>query len=160
MMIEYSFYLPFWDFVEYDEEDKPYVEESFSHLCQALHIEVDIERFHDQYYDNPHRAGEGDVYVFRNRLNPSSFMMLDTLHEPTDQCDMVKLGVRCDDSVSAEVKMYLLQLYDKDTPRTKIVESNGTDLLESIEPQHYPRMNKVYQQHIHYYIDGQQVTGW
>ncbi|MCG7406525.1 hypothetical protein MH117_03780 [Paenibacillus sp. ACRRX] len=132
---EISFYLPFFDLI--DEADEA---SSFEELIRLFHINIDLAELYHKYLsygEGPYSVGQGDVYVFFDKDDRESFILIDLFHDFTDQYNMVKLGVRSSIHNFREVKNVLYRIYSRAEVKSKINESN--DLLKQ-EISDYPKV--------------------
>ncbi|OWR32309.1 hypothetical protein CDO73_01485 [Saccharibacillus sp. O23] len=136
--MEYSFYLPFFDLID-DEIEMFLLEE----LMQQLNIRFDFMELYDQYLsygEGASSAGKGDAFVFFNKEDKESFILIDLFHDFTDQYNMVQLGVRCkiENDNEKRIKNILNDLHARAEIKSEIQESH--DLLKSqIGSENYPK---------------------
>ncbi|EPY06205.1 hypothetical protein PAALTS15_15836 [Paenibacillus alvei TS-15] len=131
---EVSFYLPFFDLIDGTDQAS-----SFEKLISLFHINLDITDLYNKYLsygEGPYSVGKGDVYVFFDRDDKESFILIDLFHDFTDQHNMVRLGVRSSIQHFREIKNVLNSIYSRAEIKSKINESN--DLLKQ-EISDYPK---------------------
>lgn len=132
-------FLSFAELMEYDENDNRSVSDAFVKICKALGIEIDIDKYYDEYFDNYSRAGTGDVYVFNK--NDLEFLAIDTFNTITDQLDLIYLYIRCDASKYIEIKELLETLvgrYIELGDVFKIKKISDVEMEHVINRENYP----------------------
>lgn len=121
--------------------------ENFEILCMLLEINLTSEWL-EREYDNIKR-GQGDVYLFQSNTGS---LILNLFQDPTDQNEMVLVGIRCKKEIYSNIKAILEIIYTNAPVKSTQFEE-GTDILdELIVPQNYPiRQNTIT------IIDGKEV---
>lgn len=113
--LEFSFALPFGDlFFEnwnYDEWKKDGKE--INTVSEYLKIPIDFK-----YLFNKFENESIDIDVFHNPNNLEEFISVEFVDDPTDQCGMVVLGVRCLKNKEKKIIEILFELYKKRQPRS------------------------------------------
>lgn len=72
------------------------------------------------------------MLVFFSKYDENEFIMLDLYCGPTDQNDMVEVGVRCSDEHNNIVRKLMLNIYENAYPKSNFIESKNNELLLSI----------------------------
>ncbi len=65
--------------------------------------------------------GTGDAYVFRNMIN-EELLLINTFLVPSDQFEMMQIGIRCLSERADEVKKILIQCFEEE--RLKPISNN------------------------------------
>lgn len=160
---EISIYIPMWEFVEFYEEygDEYYTKDVFKNLFDYLDIEADICAIYGDYYDNQTPVGEGDIFVFFNKINPERFVIIDTYRSPCDQCDLILFAIRCEYSFKEQVHSIIESIYGSITPKAGIKEKDSY-LKELVDLTKYPKKinsyHNVYYQKINCYCNGEKIN--
>ncbi|CAH1203129.1 MULTISPECIES: hypothetical protein [Paenibacillus] len=150
--IEYSFYLSFFDLID-DVDEASSLEE----LMKTFNINYDLAELYNQYLSygkGTCRAGKGDVFVFLNKNDGESFILIDLFQDFTDQYNMVKLGVRCEVNFGRQIRDKIWSIHSRAEIKSKIKESNDDLLKLDICSVDYPKEirygNQKYLKNIYY----------
>ncbi|MMZ57115.1 hypothetical protein D1872_190310 [compost metagenome] len=150
--IEYSFYLPFFDLIDDTDEAS-----SLEELMKQFNISYNLMELYNQYLsygEETCRAGKGDVFVFFNKEDGESFILIDLFSDFTDQHNMVKLGVRCEVNNGKRIREKLFSIYARAEIKSKIKESNDDSLKVEVYNVDYPKEirygNQKYLKNIYY----------
>lgn len=105
----------------------------FETLCTFLNVEIKSKWLEEEY--NNIMRGQGDTYLFHSQIG---CLLLDLFQEPTDQNEMVLVGIRCRKEVHTQIKSTVKAIYDEAPVKsTRINEGTGVlDRLVSAE--NYP----------------------
>ena len=80
----------------------------FEMLCKLLSLNIDPEWLEKEYDDV--ERGQGDAYLFQSH---DGCLFLDLFNEPTDQNEMILVGVRCKEELYVQVKVAIISIYEK-----------------------------------------------
>ncbi|MDX2360162.1 MAG: hypothetical protein QNK23_05120 [Crocinitomicaceae bacterium] len=113
--VEFSFALPFGDlfFEDWNENDWKKDGKQINEISEDLCIPFDFE-----YLDGRFENDSIDVEVFHKPNDSEEFISIEFADDPTDQCGMVILGVRCLKEKENKIRESLFDLYKKGQPRS------------------------------------------
>lgn len=105
----------------------------FEMLCKLLSLNIDPEWLGKEYDDV--ERGQGDAYLFQSH---GGCLFLDLFNEPTDQNEMILVGVRCKKELYAQIKAAVTSIYEK-APIKGVQVDEGTNILDKlIDGNKYP----------------------
>ena len=78
----------------------------FEMLCKSLSLNIDPEWLEKEYDDV--ERGQGDAYLFQSH---DGCLFLDLFNEPTDQNEMILVGVRCKKELYVQIKIAVTSIY-------------------------------------------------
>lgn len=119
--IEMYFHLPFGDLVfeGWSEPEEVLDGRELVGIARCLGISIEPAQLVAEMEARP--LGSGDVFFYHSPTLPGAFLMIDYFKDPTDQCGMVRLGVRCPIEAEKEVFPLLQTLHRKGSgPRTPL----------------------------------------
>ena len=105
----------------------------FETLCGFLGLNIRPDWLGEEY-DGIER-GQGDVYLFRSH---TGWVLFDLFKEPTDQNEMVLVGVRCPEEGYPRVRASVEAIYKKAPVRSARLEEGRGILSPFVSPGHYP----------------------
>ena len=98
----------------------------FEMLCKLLSLNIDPEWLEKEYDDV--ERGQGDAYLFQSH---DGCLFLDLFNEPTDQNEMILVGVRCKEELYVQVKVAIISIYEKAPVKGAQVDE-GTNILDKL----------------------------
>ena len=102
-------------------------------LCKLLGLNIDPEWLEKEYNDV--ERGQGDAYLFQSH---DGCLFLDLFNEPTDQNEMIMVGVRCKEERYIQAKVAIKSIYEK-APVKGVQVDEGTNILDKlIDSANYP----------------------
>lgn len=124
VMSDFIFIVSIFDLIETSD---------FEMLCKLLGLNIESEWLEKEYDDI--KRGQGDAYLFQSC---DSCLFLDLFREPTDQNEMILVGVRCKQELSAKIKVIVASIYEKASVKgVQLYE--GTNILDRlIDGNNYP----------------------
>lgn len=96
----------------------------FKTLCQILNVDIQSEWLENEY-DN-YKRGQGDVLLFQSQLG---CIVLDLFQEPTDQNEMIVVGIRCNIEMCAKIKG-IVEAICKEAPVKSHQVNEGIAILD------------------------------
>lgn len=123
-MSDFIFIVSIFDLIETSD---------FEMLCKLLGLNIESEWLEKEYDDI--KRGQGDAYLFQSC---DSCLFLDLFREPTDQNEMILVGVRCKQELSAKIKVIVASIYEKASVKGVQLDE-GTNILDRlIDGNNYP----------------------
>ena len=98
----------------------------FEGLCRLLGLQIPSAWLETEYEAIP--RGQGDAYLFSS---PEGCLFLDLFRDPTDQNEMILVGVRCKDACAAPVKATVESIYAQAPVKSAQMEEE-TGLLDPL----------------------------
>ena len=77
-----------FDFIDYDENDVPYVNGEFQALLNTISLSLDVHAIDDYYFKQ--EVGTGDAYLYN--ISANEFLVFDLYRGKDDQCDIISIG--------------------------------------------------------------------
>ena len=105
----------------------------FEGLCRLLGLQIPSAWLETEYEAIP--RGQGDAYLFSS---PEGCLFLDLFRDPTDQNEMILVGVRCKDACAAPVKATVESIYAQAPVKSAQMEEETGLLDPLLAPGRYP----------------------
>ncbi len=124
-MYDFVFIVSIFDLIENPND--------FEMLCKSLSLNIDPEWLEKEYDDV--ERGQGDAYLFQSH---DGCLFLDLFNEPTDQNEMILVGVRCKKELYVQIKIAVTSIYEK-APVKGVQVDEGINILDKlINSNNYP----------------------
>ncbi|CUU48888.1 hypothetical protein [Clostridium beijerinckii] len=111
--------------------------DNFKQLCEVININMNYKWLEEKYYFT--KRGQGNVLIFYSPLNKDEFILLDIYCGPTDQNDMIKLGVRCSSNHNEIVNHLMHYIHEEAYPKSSFIEYENNELLSLTKQENYPK---------------------
>lgn len=133
--------LPLSDFYCWPADDAdPVLLREWREVIGLLYLdETRIADLYDLYFDQT-PVGQGDVYVFLGNDQPESLLAFDLYRDPTDQLDIVTVGVCVPADAVTQIKSLLRSAFDQASCQIIYEEGNFLQRVQQmIDPSGYPK---------------------
>ncbi|MDU4253103.1 hypothetical protein [Pseudomonas sp.] len=123
-----------------DDDAEPVLLGEWREIIGLLRLnESRIAALYDLYFDQT-PVGQGNVYVFLGNDQPESLLAFDLYREPTDQLDIVTVGVCVPADAVAQIKPLLRSAFDQASCQILYEEGNILQGVQQlIDPSGYPK---------------------
>lgn len=123
-----------------DDDAEPVLLSEWRKIIGLLRLdESRIAALYDLYFDRT-PTGHGDVYAFLSSHQPESLLAFDLYKDPTDQLDIVTVGVCAPSDAAAQVKPLLRSAFDQASCQILYEEGNILQRVQQmIDPRGYPK---------------------
>ncbi|WP_438446531.1 hypothetical protein [Gorillibacterium sp. sgz5001074] len=111
--LEIRMIVPFDSIIFYpDDYNDKYIEEpAFQKLREVLNIELNVSKIVEDLYEN--RSNNPTITIYYSDRSFDDFILLDTKMDPTDQLDLITIGIRCKAEFGGLVRNYAHEFYTK-----------------------------------------------
>lgn len=105
----------------------------FEILCTFLNLVIKSKWLEEEY--DSIKRGQGDAYLFNSQVG---CILLDLFQEPTDQNEMVLVGIRCRIEVHTQIQSTVKAIYDE-APVKSTQLNEGIGVLDKlVAAENYP----------------------
>lgn len=111
--LEIRMVVPFDTLVIYpDDNQDEYIEDpNFKRMREYLKINIDISSIIEELYIN--REKNGSISIYYSDDTSKNYILLDTHIDPTDQLDLITIGVCCSKEYGGIIRRYVHEFYAK-----------------------------------------------
>ena len=110
--------------------------ENFMEVCKIVGCKIDLDWLKTMYERIP--CGQGDAYLFSS-ADKQSLIYLDLFHSPTDQNEMITMGIRIPNEKAKALFHDVQELYQTAPVKSEEMKTGSDILKECITPSCYPK---------------------
>lgn len=99
---------------------------NFQTICHILQLDIHLEWLEKEY--NYIKGGQGDAFLFQSQMG---CIILDLFQHPTDQNEMIVVGIRCKMELCAKIKAMVEAIYHEAPVKSNQIEE-GIEILEGL----------------------------